>query len=91
MNNAKIAELLMSWQCLSMSLKVKDVKRLILEGYWKFDMNIVPKLSSDTPNDTRELISWDDKCVLTGTNKHNMCVLSRREWDEIVSNENQLL
>ncbi|MDN5565949.1 MAG: hypothetical protein L0G25_04025, partial [Psychrobacter sp.] len=90
-SNAKIAELLMSWQCLSVPLKVKDIKRLILESYWTFDINILPKLSSDTPEDTRELISWDEKCVLTGTNKENMCVISREKWNKIILNGNEFL
>lgn len=90
-SNTRIAELLMSWRCLSTPSKVKEIKRLILKGYWKFDVDIVPKLSSETPSDTRELISWDDKCVLTGTNKENMCVLSRKEWDKIVLNENKFI
>ena len=91
MSNAKIAELLMSWRCLFMPLKVKEVKRQILEGYWKFDVDVIPKLSSDTPSDTRELISWDDKCILTGTNKENMCVLSRKDWNKIILNENKFI
>ena len=90
MSNAKIAELLMSWRCFSMPSKVIKVKNLILEGYWKFDLNIVPKLSLDIPLDTQELISWDDKCVLNGTNKDNLCVISRKEWNKIINNENKL-
>ena len=73
-----------------MPSKVIKVKNLILEGYWKFDLNIVPKLSLDIPLDTQELISWDDKCVLNGTNKDNLCVISRKEWNKIINNENKL-
>lgn len=91
MENKKIAAYLMSSECLSIPLKVVDVKKMILTGYWKFDANLVPKLTSETPKDIRELISWDKKCVLTATNKDNMCVISRKEWDKTISNENKFI
>lgn len=89
--NQFIAKSLMSWECLSLPSKVVEIKKLILDGYWIFDANIVPKLSSDIPKDTRELINWDDKCVLTATTKDNMCVISREEWNIIITNENKFL
>lgn len=89
LDHRMIAEHLMSWKCLRLPLKVIEVKNLILEGYWKFDRNIVPKLVSKIPIDVRELISWDAKCVLNATNKDNLCVISREEWNEIVNNENK--
>ena len=89
--NVQIARRLMSWKCLSLPSKVVEIKKLILDGYWKFDANIVPKLSLNIPNDTRELISWDDKCVLTAITRDNMCVISREEWNVIVTNESKFL
>lgn len=85
--NIEIAEHLMNWECLLLPSKVVDVKRLILTGYWKFDKKMIPKLSSNIPEDTRELISWDEKCVLTGTTRNNMVVMTRKEWSEMIKNE----
>ena len=88
-DNSLIAERLMSWKCLTLPSKVIEVKNLILDGYWKFDKDIIPKLTSKEPIDIRELISWDAKCVLNATNKNNLCVISREEWNEIINNENE--
>ncbi|MDH5180495.1 MAG: hypothetical protein OEZ39_19425 [Gammaproteobacteria bacterium] len=82
-----IAGHLVKWQALSCPKNVMAVQELIEKDCWELSAKTLPRLSDNVPADTEELLSWDDKCVLTGTSKENMMVITRQQWDKIVENE----
>ncbi|QDU12558.1 hypothetical protein CA11_03370 [Gimesia maris] len=85
--NEEIARQLIAWSALSEPKTIREIMFLIRAGFWKFDPKQIPKLSGTPPADLEELISWDEKSVLTGTNIQNMDVISREAWSRIVARE----
>ena len=86
-DNEEIAREILTWSALRDPQTVREVMDLIKNGFWRFDAQQIPKLSGEPPVDLREVISWDDKCVLTGTTIQNMDVITREEWQRIVARE----
>lgn len=86
-DNEAITDKLLYWSSIKEPKNVAEIMKLIKNGFWKFQIHEIPKLSTESPADIQELISWDKKCVLTGTNMDNMCVITREHWNKIVANE----
>ena len=70
---------------------VRDLKELILAGYWEFSAKELPIFSGPKPCDLDEVLSWDEINILMGTTKENMNVVTRTEWDSIISRERDWL
>jgi hypothetical protein len=66
---------------------VRDLVELIVANNWKFSSERLPKFGGPKPNDLIEVLSWDERNILTGTTKENMSIVTRAEWTSIVSRE----
>lgn len=88
-NIEEISSALSHWKALESQKSVRRIHTLIEQGFWRFDKNIIPKLSDLIPIDLEEVISWDEKNVLTGTRADNLCVVTREEWANICERSKQ--
>ncbi len=66
---------------------VKELKWLLSEGCWRFMPEDLPKFGGITPEDSLEIISWDNQYLLVGTQLENIEMVSRDEWDRIRTRE----
>ncbi|QDT40278.1 hypothetical protein Pan241w_03340 [Gimesia alba] len=85
--NEEIVNQILSWSATRKPKNVREIMGLIKDGFWRFDTQTIPKLSAQCPADIQELISWDEKCVLTGTNMQNMDVITREQWKQVAERE----
>lgn len=87
---AKIAEILiMDIPIFSkIPTNVKEIKELLEHGLMKFDPKKFPNFSESKPRDLNEVLSWDGKYILTGTNVGNLKVLTYNEWGNLIKREN---
>ncbi|HEX9058683.1 MAG TPA: hypothetical protein VF941_00725, partial [Clostridia bacterium] len=85
-DNEMIAICLSSWTCFDFPKSMKSMLRLIKEGYWLLKPSL-PVLSEKNLIDINEVLSWDDKYVLTGTSIENIDVITIEHWERIVKNE----
>jgi len=67
----------------------KDIKRI--EGLYILNVKPVVQQEATGCGIAATVISWDKKCVLTATDKNDMCVISRKKWNEMISNENKFI
>lgn len=66
---------------------VKDLEYLLKQGIWLYSPKDFPVFSDSAPLDKDEVLSWDDKHVLIGTQYDNMAIVTRAEWDKITFHE----
>lgn len=66
---------------------VKDLNLLLRAGYWKFIPEMFPKFGGNPPGDQLEVVSWDFQNLLIGTKLENIGLVSREEWDNILTRE----
>lgn len=66
---------------------VHDLDYLLVCNAWTFILERMPTFDGNPPKDQLEVISWDKKFVLVGTQIENIEVLSREEWSNILSRE----
>ncbi len=66
---------------------VKELYDLIKGEIWIFNKNLFPSFGGSCPKDRIEVLSWDLKNLLIGTNIDNMAVVSREEWDKLCERE----
>ena len=66
---------------------IRELYSLIKEGYWEFDGNSMPYFDGLAPDDCDEVLSWDKRYILTGTDAKNMSIVKRDEWDKICKRE----
>ncbi|MCP3923853.1 MAG: hypothetical protein GY714_14845 [Desulfobacterales bacterium] len=85
--NKQIADRLGDWEIFHAPTNVRDIEALLKKNCWKFDKDKIPKIGDYPPEDTREILSWDKKYVLTGTTIDNMCRVTRDKWSEICRRE----
>ena len=67
---------------------VRELKSLIVEGHWLYREGGFPVFGGEPPSDMREVLSWDSSDVLVGTNKENIEVMPRLEWQKLCEREN---
>lgn len=66
---------------------VKELRPLMLDEYWEFKINEMPFYTGIKPTDSEEVLSWDDRYLLVGTNIENITLVSREDWDRLCNNE----
>ncbi|MFW1858392.1 hypothetical protein [Acinetobacter defluvii] len=67
----------------------KEVKTLLENGLMDFKPDNFPKFSEKTPNnDLEEVLTWDDRFLLVGTDIENLKIYSVREWNDLIKREN---
>ncbi len=66
----------------------KEVKALLENGLMDFKLGVFPIFSKKIPNDLNEVLTWDDRFLLVGTNIENLKIYSWKEWDELIGREN---
>lgn len=81
-----IAYSLSDWKCFEFPKDIKLMFTLIKEGYWLMSLQL-PILSEKILSDTKEVYSWDDNFVLTGTMIENIDVITIEHWEKIVETE----
>ncbi|AWL28519.1 hypothetical protein DJ533_08055 [Acinetobacter defluvii] len=68
----------------------KEVKALLENGLMDFKPEAFPKFSEKIPSDLNEVLTWDDRFLLVGTNIENLKIYSWKEWDDLIERENYL-
>ncbi|WP_020405311.1 hypothetical protein [Hahella ganghwensis] len=66
---------------------IRELKKLLDDGYWVFSPEQFPKFNDQPPCDTTEVLSWDDNYILTGTKSENMAIMTRNDWDKLCDRE----
>ncbi|WP_109440311.1 hypothetical protein [Acinetobacter haemolyticus] len=66
----------------------REVKHLLDIGMMHFDVNICPKFSERKLEDGREVLTWDDRFLLVGTQLNNLKLYSHKEWNDLINREN---
>lgn len=66
---------------------VKELKKLLDEGYWSFNNGHLPSFKGEKPKDDVEVISWDSDFVLVGTKLDNLEIMKRNEWAKLCERE----
>ncbi|QER39878.1 hypothetical protein F2A31_09180 [Acinetobacter suaedae] len=66
----------------------REVKHLLEIGIMYFNANIFPKFSERKLEDDREVLTWDDRFLLVGTQLENLRIYSHKQWSDLVSREN---
>lgn len=69
----------------------REVKHLLEIGMMHFDACIFPKFSERKLEDDREVLTWDDRFLLVGTQLENLKIYSHEEWKALVNRENYYL
>ena len=72
---------------LSIPENTKDLLKLIKNGLWSLSTDNLPSFNPNPPEDTDEVLSWDDTHVLIGKTKENLEVVTRKYWDELCKRE----
>lgn len=70
---------------------VKDLKFLLTQRFWTFIPGEFPKYGGVPPEDLLEVLSWDNDFLLVGTKLENIEVISRDEWDSLLTRERSWL
>lgn len=66
----------------------REVKHLLEIGIMDFDANFFPKFSERKLEDDREVLTWDDRFLLVGTQLENLKIYSHKQWNDLVNREN---
>nr|WP_227554499.1 hypothetical protein [Acinetobacter courvalinii] len=66
----------------------KDIKHLLEIGIMDFDANFCPKFSERKLEDDREVLTWDDRFLLVGTQLENLKLYSHEEWKAFIDRDN---
>ncbi|MCH7307956.1 hypothetical protein MMO38_07345 [Acinetobacter sp. NIPH 1852] len=66
----------------------REVKHLLEIGIMHFDACIFPKFSERKLEDDREVLIWDDRFLLVGTQLENLKIYSHKQWHDLVNREN---
>ncbi|MCH7336770.1 hypothetical protein [Acinetobacter sp. NIPH 2699] len=66
----------------------KEVQHLLEIGIMHFDAILFPKFSERKPEDCREVLTWDERFLLVGTQLNNLRIYSYDEWKALIHREN---
>ncbi|EXB27678.1 hypothetical protein J537_1252 [Acinetobacter baumannii 1437282] len=66
----------------------REVKHLLEIGIMDFDANFCPKFSERKLEDDREVLTWDDRFLLVGTQLENLKLYSHEEWKALIDRDN---
>ena len=66
----------------------KEVKTLLENGLMDFKPENFPKFSEKKVTDLNEVLTWDDRFILVGTNVENLKIYNYQEWDKLIQREN---
>lgn len=66
----------------------KETKYLLEIGLIHFDERVLPHFSDRKPEDFREVLTWDDRFLLVGTQLNNLKLYSHEEWKALIDREN---
>lgn len=66
----------------------REVKHLLEIGIMDFDANFFPKFSERKLEDDREVLTWNDRFLLVGTQLENLKLYSHEEWKALIDREN---
>lgn len=66
---------------------VKEIKWLLDKAYWQNTPVNFPVWGTP-PNETDEVLSWDEDFVLVGRSQGNVFLLEREEWKQLCYKEN---
>ncbi|MFV5263723.1 hypothetical protein ACMUMS_09150 [Acinetobacter courvalinii] len=69
----------------------KDIKHLLEIRLMNFDGRVIPHFSDRKPEDCREVLTWDDRFLLVGTQINNLKLYCHEEWKALVDRENYYL
>ncbi|MEM9103930.1 MAG: hypothetical protein AAGB12_16600 [Pseudomonadota bacterium] len=62
---------------------IRELKYLVDNNFWIFRPEHFPVFSPEKPEDTDEVLSWDNQYVLAGTSASNMEIIKRSDWDAL--------
>ncbi|TQV88588.1 hypothetical protein [Aliikangiella coralliicola] len=66
---------------------VKELKKLLDDGYWSFNNGQLPSFKGERPEDDKEVFSWDSDFVLVGNKLDNLEIMKRNEWAKLCERE----
>ncbi|MFW1952873.1 hypothetical protein [Acinetobacter beijerinckii] len=66
----------------------RELKHLLEIGIMHFDANFFPKFSERKLEDCREVLTWDERFLLVGTQLENLKIYSHEEWKALIDREN---
>jgi len=66
----------------------KEIKHLLEVGIMHFNMILFPNFSNKELEDSREVLTWDDRFLLVGTQVNNLKLYSHEEWKALIDREN---
>ena len=66
----------------------KEIKHLLEIGLIYFNPTLFPCFSNKNLEDCREVLTWDDRFLLVGTQLKNLKLYSHEEWKALTDREN---
>lgn len=69
----------------------KEIKHLLEIGLIYFNPILFPCFSNKKLVDCREVLTWDDRFLLVGTQLNNLKLYSHEEWKALIDRENYYL
>ncbi|MEB6665460.1 hypothetical protein MXM33_00265 [Acinetobacter vivianii] len=66
----------------------KEIKHLLAVGIMHFNAILFPNFSNKELEDCREVLTWDDRFLLVGTQVNNLKLYSHEEWKALIDREN---
>ncbi|MEB6479134.1 hypothetical protein [Acinetobacter vivianii] len=66
----------------------KEIKHLLEVGIMHFNAILFPNFSNKELEDSREVLTWDDRFLLVGTQVNNLKLYSHEEWKALIDREN---
>ncbi|NUF24553.1 hypothetical protein HUN23_17495, partial [Acinetobacter oleivorans] len=66
----------------------KEIKHLLEVGIMHFNTISFPNFSNKELEDSREVLTWDDRFLLIGTQVNNLKLYSHEEWKALIDREN---
>ncbi|WP_338149637.1 hypothetical protein [Acinetobacter modestus] len=66
----------------------KEIKHLLEIGLIYFNPILFPCFSNKKLDDCREVLTWDDRFLLVGTQLKNLKLYSHEEWKALIDREN---
>lgn len=65
-----------------------EIKHLLEVGIMHFNTILFPNFSNKELEDSREVLTWDDRFLLVGTQVNNLKLYSHEEWKALIDREN---
>ncbi|KHF78119.1 hypothetical protein PJ15_1176 [Acinetobacter sp. neg1] len=66
----------------------REIKHLLEVGIMHFNTILFPNFSNKELEDSREVLTWDDRFLLVGTQVNNLKLYSHEEWKALIDREN---